>query len=226
MKNILLISEAHSEVADWVQDTLRAQGIYLVARMTPAALRTSTLLKEQTFPCMVFVCDELLEADVEFLQAVSAHPSEMPVLILTPRIGVHLYSQARLMDNMVALQSPCDDKIILGIIDKMSAERSFRFDVCPRFITNEPVRMMVRKTGLLIPTRMRNYSATGAFLEYRGISLKIGDRIQLNLGTLHAAPKKEQVMVEAKVVWIREGDGLRSPARGVGVQFIETAKTA
>ena len=79
--------------------------------------------------------------------------------------------------------------------------------------------MMVMRSGLLVPTRMMNYSNGGAFRSYRGISLRISDTIQVGLTDEQSAKAAGVVLFNAKVAWIQGGTDPRDHDRGVGVQF-------
>jgi hypothetical protein len=121
------------------------------------------------------------------------------------------------MDNFVTLQKPFQPEMFESIVSKVILEKSVRPSQLPRFVTDEPARMIVLRTGLLVSTRMKNYSAGGAFLQYHGISVKVGDKIQLNLTDSTAMSS-----IRAEIRWITAGENARSPSRGVGVRFLET----
>ncbi|HVK61531.1 MAG TPA: PilZ domain-containing protein [Bdellovibrionales bacterium] len=217
--SILLITEPElSTQTRWVRAQLDQHAPFRISETSRDRMKESTLLIEQKFSTIIFICYKLGPEELTFLRKVSSEANQTPVLILTSQISIPTYSLIHSMDNIVALQSPCEPAVFISVLEKAMVKQSVGFKVCPRFITNEPVRVVVMKTGLFIPTKMRNYSATGAFLEYRGISVKVGDKIRLNLGS-ESAKRDEQLTVEAKVIWIRQGENARSPARGVGVQF-------
>lgn len=143
-------------------------------------------------------------------------------LVLAQQISIHAYRRVAEMSNVITLQMPCDPTIYEGLLKEMikgmDLANTQRF---PRFVTDEPARMMVMETGLLIPTRMRNYSVGGAFLEYRGISLRVGHSLDINLLRQEDPPSKNRLRMSAKVIWIRNGETRLSSSRGVGVQFFD-----
>lgn len=147
-------------------------------------------------------------------------------LVLAEQITIRAYQQLTQIKDLITLQKPFELDLLSTLAGKLmlSSEVPDGRQRFPRFITDEPARMMVMKSGLLITTRMKNYSAGGAFLEYKGISLRPGDRIQVNLLSndqlqIGSNKTKKNLLIHAKVVWIKNGDNPRSPGRGVGVQF-------
>lgn len=118
------------------------------------------------------------------------------------------------------MQKECPPGALEAILSKIVTKEDIQAARFPRFQTDQTVRLMVTATGLLIPTRMKNYSAGGAFLEYRGISLKVGDHIQVAIPAIEEKSRtKARRPFDAKVIWISSGDNPRSPSRGVGIQF-------
>lgn len=169
---------------------------------------------------IVFDCYMLHKQQIEYLERLSGLFEGARILITADQISIYSYQHVHSMSNMVTLQKPFQDNLLLTLLDRVASHADFKPSRCPRFITNEPVRMVVLETGLLIPTRMRNYSASGAFLEYRGISLKVGDQIQISLQE-DQKDVKENMQMQAQVIWIKEGEHNRSPMRGVGVKFLD-----
>jgi len=175
---------------------------------------------EENGGTVIHNCDSLGETQFALLKKISVALGHRKFLVLARQFSVHAYRQVGAMENMIALQKPFQMdvfKTILSTIIAKSEPLSRRF---PRFITDEPVRMVVMKSGLLIPTRMKNYSVGGAFLEYRGISLKIGDTLRLGLDPKEQIHPSKTFQLMGKVIWIKNGEHPRSANRGVGIQFL------
>jgi Tfp pilus assembly protein PilZ len=221
-KTKLALLIAHSEPERKKLSTVLSQsGEYQVVHTLTAVL-DPRLFEEQSFTTVIFDCDILNDKQMTTLRNLSEKIGSAQILILARHIPILAFRQVGTMQNMVALQKPFDEKIFLTVLKGMaSADPAASLQRMPRFITDQPVRLVVLGTGLLIPTRMRNYSAGGAFIEYNGISLKVGDRLQVNF-VGEAAPLRpaETIQLKAKVVWIKDGDGTRGSVRGVGVQFL------
>jgi len=153
-------------------------------------------------------------------QSVKLHKflPQLPLFVLARQISIFAYRQIGPLDNFVTLQKPYQEEMFDSIISRIILEKSVRPSLLPRFVTDEPARMMVLRTGLLVTTRMKNYSAGGAFLQYNGISVKVGDKIQLNFETSNVKPTAS---IRGEVRWITDGTRPQSPTRGVGVKFTE-----
>lgn len=196
-------------------ETIAARGKFLA----------SIAVSLKRYRLIIFDCDNLGERELSELLQVSelleTSHTDGQILVLAEQISIAAYRQVSRMKNMITLQKPFSMTIFRSVLGRLSGYGGAEAASFPRFITDEPVRMVVLKTGLLIPTRMKNYSAGGAFLEYRGISLKVGDTIQLNLGNRESMQKAHGYQLRARVIWIQEGDGPRSASRGVGIQFLE-----
>jgi len=220
LKNVLVITEPTTHAVNWIRTVLAPHGTYQISSISREQLRKSQLLAETQFDFILFDCDWLDKSEVQFLQQLNTITIDTPIVVMARQITIYSYGQVHEMKNIVTMQMPCEPQVFLAVVERVLQKENVKPDVCPRFITNMAVRIVVLENGLYLPTRLRNYSATGAFLEYHGISLKVGDRIQINLGrTQEQTKKNDSLLKNAKVVWIREGESSRSPARGVGVQF-------
>lgn len=176
---------------------------------------------DKDFDLIVYDCDSLNSNKFNLLTDISKRYDNQKILITAYEIFIYAFQQVTKMKSVLTLQKPFSSYILPALVDKMLDEDEIKMDRCPRFITNQPVNMMILKNGLLIPTRMKNYSAGGAFLEYKGISLKVGDKIQMNLLAKDITKLKESFQLQAKVVWIKGGNDPTVTERGVGVQFLE-----
>lgn len=170
---------------------------------------------------VIYDCDKLEQSQLQTLLLLRAQNPQIPVLILAAEISIFAYRQIDKLEQIVALQRPTYAAVFKAVLQQMLTSEDSEKPRFPRFYTDEPVRVVVMGTGLLIPSRMRNYSAGGAFLEYRGISLKIGDKIQLGFLPKQGERAKDMFQLQARVIWIKENENPRSPARGVGIQFVE-----
>jgi hypothetical protein len=156
-------------------------------------------------------------------------------VLLSQHIPIISFQKLMSLRNVVALQSSCTALALGQILEKIVRNEKVRTERSPRFQTDQPVRMMVMRSGLLIPTRMKNYSAGGAFLEYNGISLSVGDKIQIGIEPQRGMVKETQ-QLRARVVWLKGSTSTQtatsvtpitdapgaSTVRGVGVQFVST----
>lgn len=224
MKNILVITEPTAHAFKWVQSVLETHGVYQISQISQEQLLESKILMESQFDFIVFDCDWLDHSEVQFLQYISRLAPESPFIVLAQQITIYSYGQVHELQNIMTFQTPCNPQVFLEVVNRILQKQGIKSNICSRFITNVPVNIIVLGNGLFLPTRLRNYSATGAFLEYHGISLKVGDLIQMNLGRPRGVPQKkdDSLLKEARIVWIRDSEKNRSPTRGVGVQFVNS----
>jgi hypothetical protein len=141
----------------------------------------------------------------------------LPLLVLSQQISIFAYRKIGQLNNFVTLQKPFQDTVFSNLVQKIISEQPIQPSILPRFVTDEPVRILVLGTGLHLTSRMKNYSAGGAFVQYRGISMKVGDR--LRVGFPNSGDRSESASLRGHVRWIKEGDGPSSAMRGIGIQF-------
>lgn len=138
----------------------------------------------------------------------------VPTLIMADEIPIEIYRKVAMLPHVVTLQKPASAADMKMRMQEMASRLEAVPNRFPRFKTDQPTRMVFLRTGLLVPSRMKNYSVGGAFLEYNGISLKVGDHIQIGF---HSSEQPFQL--QAKVIWMKTEADRRT--RGVGVQFLD-----
>jgi len=169
---------------------------------------------------VVFDCDIVTDPEFEVMSRVAKIFERIAVLVLARELPLYNYQKLGSFQNAATLQKECPTELLESVLSKMVSAQKIEPSRFPRFQTDQGVTLVVLKTGLFVPTQMKNYSAGGAFLSYHGISLKIGDQIQLGIVSKTGDTRRSIVQqMRAKVVWIQQGDGPRSPTRGVGIQF-------
>jgi len=160
---------------------------------------------------------------VSVFQAARALPKAR-ILVAANQIPIAVYKKIVELENAFTLQKPFSRSCLNGVLSKMLVEETdSRASPSTRFTSHQPVRFVVQRTGLLIHSHMTNYSGTGAYLEYRGISLKIGDDLEIGLDSKDFDHRGERIRFPARVVWISKGLPDKSP--GVGVQFVKLAES-
>ncbi len=218
-KTVLIVGGPDVDTRFHLEPVIESLTRYRTAYLGRSDLEETTLFEDLCFDGCVFDCLALGQHELEVVRRLSELISNAPILILANQVALSSYQTVHSLPNAVTLQKPLDLRIFETVLEKVTSGKDFKPKVCPRFATDEEARMMQLRTGLLIPTRMRNYSAGGAFLEYRGISLEVGDEIHISLACRDLRVAKETFQARAKVIWISKGEDSRSPTRGVGVQF-------
>lgn len=173
---------------------------------------------------ILYSCDSLDNFQLSWLIPLAKMNPEAQLFILAQQISLFVYQQISIMENIITIQLPCTPKL-LGRAIQAHAERSASQSIeplkkFPRFITDEPVRLMVMDSGLLISSRMLNYSIGGAFIEYNGISMRIGNSLKVNfLNQESESSTKMGLQLNGRVVWIKNSQDPLNDQRGVGVKF-------
>lgn len=181
--------------------------------------------KTEEHDIVMYYCESLNEEQLNWLLPLAQNNTASQFLILAQQISIHAYRHVSAMDNLVTLQTPCSNTLFQQVIEEVLSGAYIKEQKkFPRFITNEPVRMVVMETGLLIPTRMRNYSTSGAFLEYKGISLRVGHNLKVNMINQENPPSRNSLQLDARVVWVREEEGRSGKTNGVGIRFLDLNK--
>ncbi|MBL7545758.1 MAG: PilZ domain-containing protein [Bdellovibrionaceae bacterium] len=217
MKKVLVMLSGDENYLDEIKTGLIANDVLHIDYLETHRLHERD--QKIHYDLVIFCCEHLTEALTNHLLHFASRLTKTQVLLLARQISVYAYRQVGLMRNVLALQTPFEyslyEEVIRHQLADLTSDISVRF---PRFVTNEPARMVVMDTGILITTRMRNYSTGGAFLEYKGISIRVGQSVQLSLGQQEVKQAKDFWQLGAKVIWIREG--LRTgTSQGVGVKF-------
>lgn len=215
---ILIIANSDVQVNELSAKVTR-EGLYQIAGHRLNQL-SPQIFEEQKYQAAVFDFDLLNQIEVIFLKGIAERNPETPLVILSQQISIYAFRSVAQLQNMIILQKPYHVGVLPSVLEKIITMKLEKQTRSPRFLTDEPVRLIVLRNGLFVPTKMKNYSASGAFLEYRGISLKVGDKIQVSLGDIATSGHTDRFQLQAKVIWIHQGDGPRSASRGVGIQFL------
>lgn len=220
LKKKALLVGTHDQELDAVQDFLK-KGYLFDIDISHSFADAINGISKKKYDMVLMNLPFLDDAYTAKLIKLNQFLPKMPVLVLARQIAVECYRAISSLKNLVTLQKPFHEEVFKAIIDKVNNDNYIDPSILPRFITNEPVRLMVYRTGLFIPTRMKNYSSGGAFLEYHGITLRVGDRVQLVFNSQAGERNTKEMNFKASIRWIKDGDGGRSPSRGVGIQFLD-----
>lgn len=165
--------------------------------------------------------ENLTEADLQSIKKISKAFTSTQVLVVVKDITIPNYQLMTKLKNVVVISRDSTTNQIEMLMSKISNRLGLQTMPEVRFTTDQEVQLVVMRTGHFIPTRMKNYSAHGAFLEYRGVAVKVGDLLQIGLQhTKNPQFKRLGNQIKAKVVWIRD-EGPKAEIRGLGVQFLD-----
>ena len=141
-----------------------------------------------------------------------------PILVMARVKVSKALESLRLMDNVLLLEKPFENKDLLGIVRKMLNARAVAQQVHRRFHTDEVAEIVPFGKDDAYETKLFNISKGGAYLEFEAYApVRIGDMVRVKV-ELKAVNRV--YTVPARVVWTGKAAG-RS-ATGAGVQFVGT----
>lgn len=176
---------------------------------------------------LIFDCVRMKQVQLQFIKRLVQAVPHAKVLVMAHQIPVLTYQRLADLPNVAALQKPYLDHEMMTAVDSLigSTWNPLQIPQYPRFHTNEHMNVMVVRSGLLIQTRMTDYSNGGAFICYRGISLKVGDQLQVGLTDEYSVQAAGISQLPARVVWLRKDAPEFRGEKGVGVQFVDPKNT-
>ncbi len=221
--NVLIIEAEHTGPIP--EDLLLSLNFSNVKKILFSEVHTA--FETVGYDIILFHCENLNEQQLQWLLPLSRKSQHSQFLILSHQISIHAYRNVATMNNLITIQMPSTNQLIQKVLNEFLSGTILNDQTkFPRFITDEPVRMIVMETGLLIPTRMRNYSMGGAYLEYKGISLRVGHTLKVNLMNQENISAKKVLQLDARVVWVKQEPGRKGRACGIGIQFLENERAA
>lgn len=156
---------------------------------------------------------------LQFLARLRQAVPSMKILALANQASLTSYQGLQQIPRLGVLQKPWFDEdfnaTLSALLTGTWKQVQDHVQPFPRFQTDEAASLVVLRTGLLLNTRLLNYSPTGGFFQYSGISLKVGDAVQLSV---NQAGEGSQQM-RGKVIWVQGADPNQIAERGVGVRF-------
>ena len=141
---------------------------------------------------------------------------DLPMLVYARAIAKDAYRAVENIPKAVLLESPCERKRLIGVVQKMIVGSSVKQQRHRRFLTDQTVQVEpYTPNATVVLGKIRNLSQGGAFVECDTKSLKVGDLIRFHISLSEVAKKH---VVSAQIMWCAEtGDGV-----GFGVAFMRS----
>jgi len=216
MADLRIITDQTDSTSE-IEQHLRGQGGHSLNIQTFDRLDASVSTESES---MIVDCNVLQHKGFEKILQLRKSLHVRSTLVLAKQIPIETYRNLFYLPNIAALQKPFPMQTFDSVFNRLDTNQPVLPTRFPRFDTDEAVRFVELRSGLLIPSRMKNYSVGGAFLEYRGVSLQPGDKIQLGFAPNEFVLPKNSIQLKARVIWVRSTSKDMSD-RGVGVQFLE-----
>lgn len=209
-----LIFGLNPEVVQLVETTLVELGYWTD---TMESISDFQPARANDYDIIIFETKDLCTRKLELAANLRKLGCKTDIMFIAEQITIGAYRKIALLKNTITMQKPFSQRELRDVFKNRNNVRD-SVKRRPRFYTNQDVKVIALKSGLFIPTMMRNYSEGGAFLEYKGISLKVGDLLQMNIASQNELA--DSLSVKAKVVWIKDSEGRGRLGRGIGVQFL------
>jgi Tfp pilus assembly protein PilZ len=141
----------------------------------------------------------------------------MPIMVVANIIASNTYQILGDLTSTVLLEKPFELKDLSGLSEKLIDGRAVKQRIFRRFYTDEEADLQLFRSGQNISSKIRNLSKGGAFIEYKGPAISVGEMLRLNIDLKQVARRYE---VNAKVVWSAKVSPWGEDP-GVGVQFVK-----
>lgn len=217
MKDRILIVSRMNPESLAMQKTLIEDGKF-DAELTNTASEAIEKITRQNIELLIMNLGNFTKNKVQLAQDLRSLGYGFPIMILAHIITTDTHKIISDLSNTVLLEKPYELKDLTGLSEKLIDGRPVRQRIFRRYYTNETAQLELFKGGQAITSKIRNLSRGGAFIEYKGPQLALGDVLRLNIDLKQVSRHYE---VNAKVVWATQ----KSPwgdDPGVGVEFIKS----
>jgi hypothetical protein len=216
--DVLLLDLENDEALPLIKLYVESSAGYRLTRLGLDEAGDRAKLKKVPFESAILNCDYVGREEVEHLTLLSIRLGERPILVCANQVALQSYRFVDRFPNIVMLQKPFTAARFKDLFARISAGTDYRPKVCPRFMTNEPVNLVILKSGKSVTSRMLNYSAGGMFVEIEGADLSVGDQVQISLPANPAGTRAGQNHFSGRIIWRRPPD--EKGVSGVGLQLV------
>lgn len=212
---IFLISEPnHIAIA---REKLSCGGLYKIATGTFKRL-LSDFSNSKELKIIGYDCEAINEQKKSEIQDLSQQFPGVKILVFTNQIVIAVYQALYQIKNITVLSRESSLEKIQAIVQKIVTTGDLE-KIADRFTMDQPVHIVVLRTGQVMQSTIRDYSATGAFLEYRGISIEVGDVLQIGILEKVDSKYKQSHQIKAEVTDIKVKQ-FEKLTKGLGVRFL------
>lgn len=157
--------------------------------------------------------------DYRFLLDLRRKKVDINFLVLAGKLGFDHFFEHKDRKGIHLLEKPFDDADMMTIVKKLLQNPALKQQKFKRYYTDVNAHIESLLTGQTQPTRMRNLSRGGAFLEFFDKpQFSIGDLVRLNIDL---AETDTRYSLSGRVVW--ETNKHRSTGQpGFGMEFVQT----
>ncbi len=216
MKDRILVVGRMNPESLAIQKSLKEDGHFDVDLVTraPDAIE---MITRQNVDLMIMNLQNFTKNKIQLAHDLRNLGYNFPVLVLAHIIATDTYKAISELPNTVLLEKPYEIKDLTGISEKMIDGRTVHQRIFRRYLTNETAELELFKNGQAITGKIRDLSRGGAFVEYQGPEIVVGDMVRMNIELKQVSRHYE---VNAKVVWSTKKSPFGAEP-GIGVEFIK-----
>ncbi len=210
---IFLIADPFEMVE--LRDTLSCSGNYKIATGTFKRL-IQNFANPKELRIVGYSCEITNDQKCEELTQIRTAFPHVKIMLFTSQVVITTYQALLKIKDLFIYQRNSAAERIRGIVVDVMTKANILPHVNERFFTNLPIRITVIRTGQFMESFLRSYSASDAFIEYKGISIQRGDC--LHLGLLNEA---EQNILQVKAVVVElTTKTFEVPKKGIEVRLL------
>lgn len=163
---------------------------------------------------VIFNFNDWNQNELKFVEDLRAEGYKNMIMILAKADAPSAVQNLQLLDRIVYLEKPYENRDLLGIAEKAITKGNVNQQVYRRFNTEQEA-LVEFEVGKSISSRIFNMSKTGAYLELNALQeVKIGDSIKLRMELENV---NRTYVMPARIVWSQVMG--RTGGTGIGVHF-------
>jgi len=218
IQNSVLVIEDSLENPFDNEEALVKAGVKFVEKTTFDKLSLAST--DGSWTTILVNCDHFDLNNINLVIEISEKFKNSQLFVLANKISTQAYQWLNKLKNIITIKKPFSSSILEGLLKKLFAEGKDSLSKFPRFLSDEPVGVTVMGSGLLIYTRMKNITATGAFLDYSGFSLQTGDLLKIHILKEKDGSAETNFKMDAQVIWVKNKRTTTDGQIGVGIKFL------
>lgn len=166
-----------------------------------------------------YCCEILTSQRYDELKEIRTKFPHVKMMLLADQIVLTIYKNLLQIGNISIYQkNSLADRIQSAVSEIMTKEHVLPH-INETFFTNQRVRIVVTRTGQFMESTLRSYSATNAFLEYKGIAIQKGDHLQIGFTEDEGSIFKHSQQIKAIVLSLTT-QVFETPQKGIEVKII------
>jgi response regulator RpfG family c-di-GMP phosphodiesterase len=214
-KQVLLVSRLNDESNVIKKDFLKTNQFYVEQAST--STQAIERISSQKVDLIVLNMDTFTPKRIKLATDLKNLGYNFPLLLLAKTVLPESLKSLGNLPSAALLEKPYEVRDLAGISEKLLEGRQCKQRIFRRYMTDEVAHLEIfNKTGENIPSRVRNLSKGGAFLEYTGMPINVGDILRVAIDLKEVDKSYD---LNGRVVWSTTVSPWGSDP-GIGIEFI------